>query len=237
MQKLIEGLHQFQDNVFRPRREFFERLAEGQRPETLFVTCSDSRINPNLVLQADVGELFIIRNAGNLVPLYDDTNPGGEGATIEFAVDGLGVQELIVCGHSHCGAMKALLHPENVARLPAMAGWLAHAGATVQIVREHYSHLDGDALLTATAQENVLVQIEHLRTHPVVAAAVARGALRVHGWVYKIGTGEVFAYDSESQQFAPVGTLGVSTASPFPMARRHMGHCVGPRDPSFRGRS
>lgn len=117
MQKLIEGLHQFQNSVFGTQRELFERLAHGQTPETLFITCSDSRINPNLLTQTEPGELFILRNAGNIVPPYS-TSQGGEAATIEFAVAGLNVRDIIICGHSHCGAMKGLLDPPPIVTSP-----------------------------------------------------------------------------------------------------------------------
>lgn len=203
MQKLIEGLHQFQTNIFSSQRELFERLARGQKPETLFITCSDSRINPNLITQTDPGELFILRNAGNIIPPYGAAN-GGEGATVEFAVTALGVNDIIVCGHSHCGAMRALLEPDGLADLPQVAAWLSHAEATRRIMKENYGHLEGAARVTATVEENVLVQIENLRTHPAVAARLSRGELALHGWVYKIETGEVFAYDPDKGQFLPL---------------------------------
>src|SRR5947209_1011259 len=113
MQKLVEGVHHFQANIFSPQRELFERLADGQSPVALFITCSDSRINPNLLTQTEPGELFILRNAGNLVPPYG-AGPGGEAATVEFATAALGIRDIIVCGHSHCGAMRALLAPAKL---------------------------------------------------------------------------------------------------------------------------
>ncbi len=204
MQKLVEGIHHFQANVFSTHRDLFERLATGQSPEALFITCSDSRINPNLITQTDPGDLFLLRNAGNLIPPYGAANGGGEAATVEFAVAGLGVRDVIVCGHSHCGVMQGLLYPEKLRDLPLVAGWLCHADATRRIMREKYKDLSGDALLTATTEENVLVQLENLRTHPVVAAGLARGRLKLHGWVYKIETGQVFAYEPERGQFLPV---------------------------------
>ena len=203
MQKLIQGIHHFQSNLFSPQRDLFERLAGGQHPDALFVTCSDSRINPNLITQTEPGELFILRNAGNIIPPYGAAN-GGEGATIEFAVAGLGVRDIIVCGHSHCGAMNGLLHPESLKGLPTVAAWLGHAEATRWIARQKYADLPDEALLNVTTQENVLVQMENLRTHPAVAAGLAGDRLRLHGWVYKIETGEVFAYDPERGQFVPV---------------------------------
>lgn len=200
MQKLIQGIHQFQGKSFLPLQGLFEQLARGQNPETLFITCSDSRIDPNLLTQAKPGDLFILRNAGNIVPPHGAAN-GGEAATIEFAVAALGVKDIIICGHSHCGAMHGLLHPEQVASLPAVSSWLSHAEMTRRIMRENYGHLEGDRLLTATVEENVLVQLENLRTLPAVGSRLVRGDLHLHGWVYKIETGEVFAYDVENAQF------------------------------------
>ncbi len=200
MQKLIQGIHQFQGKSFVPMKGLFEQLAKGQQPETLFITCSDSRIDPALLTQAKPGDLFILRNAGNIVPPHGAGN-GGEAATIEFAVAALGVKDIIICGHSHCGAMHGLLKPEQVAALPAVSSWLSHAETTRRIMRDNYGHLEGERLLTATVEENVLVQLENLRTLPAVGSRLVRGDLHLHGWVYKIETGEVFAYDVESAQF------------------------------------
>jgi carbonic anhydrase len=203
MQKLIQGIHRFQHENFRPLQGLFEQLCRGQNPETLFITCSDSRIDPNLLTRSRPGDLFILRNAGNIVPPHSASG-GGEAATIEFAVVALGVRDIIICGHSHCGAMSGLLQPEQVASLPAFSSWLSHAESTRRIVKDNYGHLEGDRLLTATVEENVLVQLENLRTLPAVAARLARGDLHLHGWVYKIETGDVFAYDMSCGQFIPV---------------------------------
>lgn len=200
MQNLIAGLHKFQSDVFGERRDFFERLSRGQAPETLFITCSDSRINPNLLTQTEPGELFILRNAGNIVPPYG-AGSGGEAATIEFAVAALGVRQVVVCGHSHCGAMAGLLAPETVAGMPTLKAWLGYAESTRRVVLDKYPERTGPAQLTTTVQENVLMQLENLRTHPAVASAVSRDQLKLHGWVYKIETGEVFAYDPADGQF------------------------------------
>ena len=200
MQKLIQGIHQFQGKSFLPLQGLFEQLAKGQNPETLFITCSDSRIDPSLLTQAKPGDLFILRNAGNIVPPHGAGN-GGEAATIEFAVAALGVKDIIICGHSHCGAMQGLLKPETVASLPAVSSWLSHAEMTRRIMQDNYGHLEGERLLTATVEENVLVQLENLRTLPAVGSRLVRGDLHLHGWVYKIETGEVFAYEVESAQF------------------------------------
>ena len=200
MEKLISGLHAFQQTCFDSHRHLFERLAKGQSPETLFITCSDSRINPNLLTQTGPGDLFIIRNAGNIVPAHG-AGVSGEGATIEYAVAALGVRHIVVCGHSHCGAMKGILEPEGLADLPQVRKWLGHAEATRRIIQENYKDRDPAAMMTATIEENVLVQLENLRTHPTVAAKLGRGELFLHGWVYKIETGEVFSYDPEQGQF------------------------------------
>lgn len=206
MQKLVQGFNYFKDNLFGTRKELFERLANGQNPDALFITCSDSRINPNLLTQTEPGELFILRNAGNIVPPHGAAN-GGEGATIEYAVAALGVKDIIVCGHSHCGAMNALLHPEQLADLPTVAAWLKHAETTRRVVHDHYRHFEGNGrLLNVAIQVNVLVQLDHLRTHPAVYSALAQGKLKLHGWVYKIETGEVFDFDPAVGQFTPLGT-------------------------------
>lgn len=210
MLKLIKGLHQFQSEIFLSHKELFERLAHGQNPDALFITCSDSRINPNLITQTNPGDLFILRNAGNIIPPYGAAN-GGEGATIEFAVAGLGVKDIIVCGHSNCGAMKGLLHPEQLRELPTVAAWLSHAEATRRTVKENYTDLSDEQLLNVTIQENVLVQLENLRTHPVIAARLSGGQLNLHAWTYKIETGEVFSYRPEEGQFLPITEVPVGT--------------------------
>ena len=212
MQRLIDGIHQFQRDHFRPLQGLFEQLSHGQSPETLFITCSDSRIDPNLITRSRPGDLFILRNAGNIVPPHGAAN-GGEAATIEYAVAALGVRDVIVCGHSHCGAMKGLLEPEQLASVPAVAAWLGHAESTRRIISENYGHLAGNARLTATVEENVLVQLENLRTLPAVASRLKRGDLHLHGWVYKIETGEVFAFDAAAGQFSPVAAYAEATAA------------------------
>ena len=212
MQKLIDGIHHFQQSIFGSQQELFKRLAHGRSPETLFITCSDSRISPNLITQTEPGELFILRNAGNIVPPHGASN-GGEAATIEFAVAALGVRDIIICGHSHCGAMKGLLDETLVADTPAVRQWLTHADAARRTVQQNYADLEGASLISACVQENVLTQLENLRTHPAVAARLARGQLNLHGWVYKIETGQVFAYDPTLEQFAALTHASVPAPS------------------------
>lgn len=205
MQNLVKGVHYFQNIGFRQQRELFETLAEGQHPEACFITCCDSRIDPNLITNSPPGGLFIVRNVGNLVPCYGTSN-NAEMAAVEYAVCALGVKHIIVCGHTGCGAMKGLLDGDPKNHLPAVMNWLRHADSTSAIVKEHYSHLTGNDLVTAAAQENVLVQLEHLRTSPAVATRVSRGKLQLHGWMYKIDTGEIYVYDSGAHQFLPLAS-------------------------------
>lgn len=207
MQKLVDGIHRFQRESFSKDQKLFETLAEGQNPLALFITCSDSRIDPNRLTQTKPGELFIQRTAGNIVPEYGSVF-AGEACTIEYAVVALGIKDIIICGHSHCGAMSGLLDPSLVEKMPAVKAYLQHAEATRRIVEENYAHLtDPTQRLTLAVEENVLVQLESLRTHPSVAAAVERGALKLHGWVYKFETGEVFAFNPEKNAFLPVADI------------------------------
>ncbi|MCR9116004.1 MAG: carbonic anhydrase [bacterium] len=214
MQKLVDGIHQFQRHHFSEDQKLFESLVEGQNPLALFITCSDSRIDPSRLTRTQPGELFIQRTAGNIVPPYGAVR-GGEAATIEYAVSVLKVQDLIICGHSHCGAMSGLLDLASVEKLPAVKEYLTHAEATRRIVEENYQHLeDSNAKLTLTVEENVLVQLENLRTHPSVAAAVGRNQLKLHGWVYKFETGDVFAFDPDKGQFLPLDSAPPPASMP-----------------------
>jgi carbonic anhydrase len=207
MHKLLEGIHRFQRNVFSSHELHFQRLMQGQQPEVLFVTCSDSRLNPDLLMQASPGDLFVLRNAGNIIPAYGD-GPGGEAATIEFALEVLGVRHIVVCGHSHCGAMTALLEPERMADLPATTAWLRLADPTRRLVSERYGHLAPEARLNVAIQENVLLQLESLRTHPSAARRLEDGTLNLHAWVYKFETGEVFSFHAEREQFVTLRATG-----------------------------
>ena len=200
MKRLIEGFKKFQHEVFKTKRDLFTSLAKGQEPRALFISCSDSRIDPCLVTQTEPGELFILRNAGNLVPSYG-TTIGSTIATIEYAVGVLNVKNIIVCGHTDCGVVKAILEPEQVDDLPAVKTWLLQAEATRRVVRDNYSHLTGDALYVATTQENVRIQLNHLKTHPLVAARLRSKSLELHGWVYSIETGDVWTYDFAQDAF------------------------------------
>ncbi len=200
MEKLIEGVKKFQDQVFHAKKKLFGKLANEQQPRALFITCSDSWIDPCLLTQTEPGELFILRNAGNIVPSYG-TSIGSTTATIEYAVGVLGVKHIIVCGHTDCGVVKALLNPKQVEDLPAVKAWLSQAETTRRVVQENYRHLKGAALQVMATQENVRIQLEHLQTHPTVAARLRKGTLKVHGWVYSIASGDIWAYEAKHERF------------------------------------
>ncbi len=201
MRRLLQGIRRFQHNVFPGCQSKFRELASGQQPPTLLITCSDSRIVPELITQTEPGELFVLRNAGNLVPPYSGP-PSGEAATIEYAVKMLKVEDIVVCGHSHCGAITGLLRPETLKDLPAVAEWLVHAEKCRQEIMEHPSAADSDDdLLTAAIKSNILVQLDHLRTYPAVALAESTGELALHGCFYRFETGDVSAFDSVSGKF------------------------------------
>lgn len=195
---LLPGLRKFTNEVFPTRRPLFERLSQGQHPHTLLITCSDSRIDPNLVTQTQPGELFIVRNAGNIVPPYGGAG-GGEEAAIEFAVEGLQTSNIVVCGHSHCGAMAALTNPEKIESLPSVCNWLKYAQATKRRLQE--SGEQWPPTLTQVVEENVLVQADNLRTHPSVSAALRQKRVRIFCWVYHFETGAVTVYDPRSGAF------------------------------------
>jgi len=203
MKQLIQGLRRFKSEYFCHNQQLFEQLAHGQHPRVLFICCSDSRVDPELITMAAPGEIFVIRNAGNIVPPYGSTN-GGEGATIEYAVEALNINQIVVCGHSHCGAMKGLLKLESIREeMPLVYEWLKHAEATRRLIQEHYGDRSGEDLLDAAIAENVLTQIENLRTYPAIHARLFRGELKIYAWVYDIDTGDVTAYDPVRHAYVP----------------------------------
>lgn len=203
--RLTAGVAAFQENVYPKRDEEFAALAEGQQPLALFITCSDSRIDPNLLTQTKPGELFVLRNAGNLVPPLQASG-GGEAATIEYAVRVLKVPQVIICGHSHCGAMQAAMAPETAAHLQHVKEWIELAAAATSAAEGLTSDADDAERLSRIIQGNVLTQLEHLRSYPCVADALAGGTVRLRGWVYEFETGQVFEYDAESRKFIPLTT-------------------------------
>lgn len=206
MRKLVSGYRKFRAEVYPDHQEDFRRLACGQKPRALFITCSDSRIVPDLLMQTSPGELFICRNAGNIVPAHGDHN-GGVSATIEYAVRVLEVAHIIICGHSDCGVMHGLLHPERVAKLPNVSHWLHYGARARAVVDEICEGMADETKVMEMARQNVLAQLDNLRTHPAVAAAIVKRGMQLHGWVYDIEHGEILAWANSQQRFVPLDSI------------------------------
>lgn len=206
MEKLISGIHKFQEDKLGRYQELFHRLSrEGQNPHTLFITCSDSRVLAELITQSEPGDLFVVKNVGNIVPSsHEAESTSSTAAAIEFAVQVLGVSDVVVCGHSNCGAMSALVNGASES-MPHLQKWLDLADPVRKLLQRDYKHLTNpEARITAAAEENVLFGLENLCTYPAVMQRLQEGTLRLHGWFFKIATAEIFAYDPVSQQFQRV---------------------------------
>jgi carbonic anhydrase len=207
MQKLIQGVHSFQTSEFRSYSGLFRRLArEGQTPHTLFITCADSRVLAELITGSKPGDLFVVKNVGNIVPPADAVGPNSTAAAVEFAIESLGVTDVVVCGHTQCGAMAALVRGiPHAAHQPHLAEWLEQAQAVRDAVARNYPDIDDSAdLETLMAEENVLFGLENLKTYSAVQRALERNAVRLHGWMFQIREARLFAYDSSSGQFEPL---------------------------------
>lgn len=203
MNHLLPGLRKFSEKVFPKQQEHFQTLSQGQKPHTLMITCADSRIDPSLVTQTKPGELFVVRNAGNIIPPYGMSS-GGEEAAIQFAVDGLGVSNVVICGHTQCGAMAALAGNLNLDHIPSVKVWLTHAEKT----KSRMGALDQSLVnLGRFAEENVLVQAENLKTHPAIANAIAEGRIHLFAWVYNFQNGLVTVYDPRLKRFIPTSEI------------------------------
>jgi carbonic anhydrase len=210
--ELKAGIRRFRTEVYPEHEEIYRKAAsEPQRPHALFVTCADSRIDPELITQSGPGNLFVTRNIGNMVPAYGEML-GGVSAVIEYAVTWLKVRHVVVCGHSDCGAMKGLLHPEAMTKMPTVQRWLRNADAALSVANSLAEHDEEPGeLMRRLTEENVLLQLQHLRTHPSVAGAMAREDLTISGWVYDIGRGEVRISADGGRVFDPV-TVGGGAA-------------------------
>jgi carbonic anhydrase len=209
LQELKAGIRRFRTKVY-PENEatYRKAVSEPQRPHALFVTCADSRIDPESITQSGTGDIFVTRNVGNLVPAYGEMM-GGVSAVIEYAVSALKVQHVVVCGHSDCGAMKGLLHPEALATMPTVKSWLKNAHAALSVAESLAAPDEKPSdLMRRLTEENVLLQMQHLRTHPSVAGAMAREELTISGWVYDIGKGEVRISEDGGRAFHLVKTEG-----------------------------
>jgi carbonic anhydrase len=223
---LLKGIRHFKNHQLKEKCEEMAALGQGQSPDVIFITCSDSRISPHLFTHSGLGMLFLGRNPGNIVEPIDPSDPSsrvsGEAATIEFGVTALKVSEIIICGHSHCGAMKGLLTPDLDKTLPNTAEWLKHSSYLVEHLEKRHPELTDDLLklkgltednilvqkeqlkkqkLKCLTQDNILLQMEHLKTHPVVIKGLKEGTVKIHGWYYEIETGEVYVYNQQKNTF------------------------------------
>ncbi|WP_413498242.1 carbonic anhydrase [Buttiauxella gaviniae] len=211
MKDVIDGFLRFQKEAFPQRSKLFKKLASNQNPKTLFISCSDSRLVPELVTQREPGELFVIRNAGNIVPPFGP-EPGGVSASVEYAVMALGVRDIVVCGHSDCGAMTAVANCQCLDHMPAVAHWLRYADAA-KAINETEEHSSTQSRVDGMVHQNVIAQLGNLRTHPCVALALAKGNITLHGWVYDIESGCIEAFDSKCGKFISLSDNPGVTAS------------------------
>ena len=219
MNDLIGRVLSFEKAVFPDQSALYAKLAQhGQSPKALMISCADSRVVPEHIMQAEPGDLFVCRNAGNIVP-PSSSQMGGVSSTVEYAVSALGVRDIIICGHSDCGAMKALMNPEMLNGMPNVAAWLRHSHAAECVVRQGYPELTNEEGVRAAALENVVVQLQHLRTHPSVAAGIARGEISLHGWFFDIGAGAIYALDGATGRFAQI-----QADEPLPVAHAAQRH-------------
>ena len=199
MQDIIDGFLKFRREAFPQRSALYKQLATSQHPSTLFISCSDSRLVPELVTQQEPGDMFVIRNAGNIVPSYGP-EPGGVSATIEYAVAALAVTDIVICGHSDCGAMTAIASCKCLDHMPAVASWLRYADSA-KVVNEAREHRSTRDKVESMVRENVVAQLANLKTHPSVRLALERGQLALHGWVYDIESGAIDALDGTTNRF------------------------------------
>jgi carbonic anhydrase len=202
MQKLIKGALTFRRHVFSAYRELFAKLAEGQAPEALFITCSDSRVVPSLITATDPGDLFVVRNVGNIVPPYQPGGPKDVSpvAGMEYAVEVLKVRHIIVCGHSRCGAMKAALGTYDD-HLPHISAWLNHVDQAKELLTPYEPFPDEDTRANMLSELNVLTQIKHIKTYPFVMQKLESGELHLSAWFFEIDSAQLYAFNPDEEQF------------------------------------
>jgi len=207
VEKILSGISRFEHEIYPKQRALFRKLAGGQRPRILFITCADSRIDPNLITQAEPGELFICRNVGNIVPPHA-LHAGGTTAAIEYAVGALKVSHIVICGHTDCGAMKGALRPEELKEFPHVHDWLSHCDAAMRNIKENHADVPENKKLGLLIEQNVLAQLQHLKTHPYVVSHMNAGKVAVHGWVYDIERGKITTYNETSGRFEALPKTG-----------------------------
>jgi carbonic anhydrase len=214
MDHIIDGVLRFQRDVYPNNEALFRELSLAQTPTALFIGCADSRVVPEMLTQQDPGSLFVVRNAGNIVPPYS-SEPGGVTASIEYGIAVLGIPDIVICGHSGCGAMTAIQRgAESLEKLPAVGRWLHYADAARDAVAREHAGASEEDYIDALVHENVLAQLDNLLTHPVVAHGIKAKQLRVHGWVYDMVGGRVETYDAQARAFVPISTASFVSATP-----------------------
>ena len=232
MRKLIRGITSFRAGATPAQKTLYARLALGQQPDALFFCCSDSRVAPNVFASTDPGDLFVVRNVGNLVPCCDhhgrSTSDRSEAAAIEFAVANLKVRDIIICGHSECGAMLALMNGLESVAWPNLKSWIASAQPALARWRAGEEIDPGLADVNRLSQLNVLEQASHFLTYPLVKERVDARTLSVHAWWFDIGRAEVVAYDPRLRRFAPVGEWTAHVALTGPCEGREEEEDRGP---------
>jgi carbonic anhydrase len=202
MPKFVDGVLRFQKHVFPAKKAMFEALGDGQSPDALFITCSDSRIETAMLTQSEPGELFVCRNVGNIVPPHTE-HTGGVTASLEFAAAVLKVPHIVICGHTGCGAMEAAMGMRSLSELPHVRRWLQFTDKAVKIVEQAKQGKSADEKQDMLTEQNVILQLEHIKTHPTVAERLKCGELALHGWVYHIETGDVQVFDAQKDEFVP----------------------------------
>jgi carbonic anhydrase len=208
LEQLKNGVRRFRSETYAANPELFAAAAaEPQRPHTLFITCADSRIDPNALTSTGPGEVFVTRNIGNMIPAYGEML-GGVSAVIEFAVTALGVRHAVLCGHTDCGAMTALLDPASTEKMPSVRNWLKNAQTALAVASTlHENEIEAHherPLIDVLTEQNVLLQIQHLKTHPSVATAITLGNLTISGWIYDIASGNVRISENNALTFTPL---------------------------------
>lgn len=202
MEKLIQGIVDFRKSLTQENRELFAQLALGQKPDTLFIACSDSRVVPNLFASKNPGDLFVLRNIGNLIPpSSSSTEDTSASAVIEFSIFSLNVSDIIICGHSECGAMQALAYGMDNHSCPHFESWLKYGEESLHRVRNGFTLDPSLSEHNQISQVNVLQQIEHISSYPFVRERLKNNQLRVHGWWFDIAQADVYCYEKELNQF------------------------------------
>jgi len=202
MKKLIQGIVDFRKNLTEESRNLFAKLALGQKPDVLFIACSDSRVVPNLFASTNPGDLFVIRNIGNLIPpASSEPQEAGTQAALEFSLFSLNIADIIICGHSECGAMNALAQGIDTLCCPHLSSWLKYGEEALDKVKNGFIIDPTLSLPNQISQVNVLQQIEHVKSYPFIRERIEKKQLRVHGWWFDIGRADVYCYEPTLNQF------------------------------------